>query len=161
MKCVQCGIEFKPERASTAKYCSPNCKTIYNRKVSVTPSDGKISVTLPKELSVTFKFTTKYNKKPGVEGYDEDTDKRSTQVREAKYWYDVPLGAIPIIQTDWPEMPEFMNGRQYFLWWKNEFKTQNESSSARFGSPQLLNPFPILASTQYINAGEGSRRWGS
>jgi hypothetical protein len=150
MKCLECGIEFNPERA-TAKYCSPNCKTIYNRKLSVTPSDGKISVTHEKELSVTFRFKTAY--KP-LNDVQDDVAKDRDKVREAKYWYDIPLGAIPIIQKDWPKMPEFMNCRQYFLWWKNNFDVIE-------GSPVILDPYPKRDNPIYYNAGEGSRRWGS
>ena len=74
--------------------------------------------------------------------------------RKAKYWYDVPLGAIPVIKKGNPEMPDFMNGRQYFLWWKNEFKEKN-------GTPIIHNPLPKYDNPVYVNAGEGSRRWGA
>lgn len=103
--------------------------------------------------SVTFKFTIKH-KPLNPDSDDEDVAKKAAQVRSAKYWYDVPLAAIPVLEKDWPAMPEYMNGRQYFLWWKNNFEV-------KAGSPVIHNPFPVHDNVRYEKAGEGSRRWGT
>lgn len=157
MNCLKCGIEFDPKR-DTAKFCSANCRVAYNREVSVTSG---ISVTDPKPVSVTFKFTVGYNRKPGDEGYDEDTAKARKKVREEIYWYDVPLAAIPVMEKAWPKMPEYMNGRQYFLWWKNNFETNQDPEKGEIGQPVILNPFPAKDNVTYIKAGAESRRWGA
>jgi hypothetical protein len=83
----------------------------------------------------------------------EDDDKPNP-IREAVYWYDVPIAAVPVYEKDWPKMPDYMNGRQYFLWWKNEFKEND-------GVPEIHNPFPDKGQLTYIQAGENSRHWGT
>lgn len=147
--CEVCGIEF--ESVKEAKTCSPRCRVTLSRK-GVTHNPN---VTL-KEPPVTpkFKFTVTYNRKPGDDGYDEDVAKKRKQVREAVYWYDVPLAAIPVIEKDWPEMPEYMDGREYFLWWKNDFDTKD-------GKPVIYSPYPVRENVTYAMGGEGSRRWGA
>jgi len=87
-----------------------------------------------------FKFKSKADKK-GV-------------IREAENWYDVPLSAQPVITGDWPKMPEYMNGRQYFLWMKNGFK---EGVSGAI----IKSPFLKYDKLTYIQAGDNSRRWGA
>ena len=148
--CEHCNVEFDANR-DTAKFCSPKCKTAHSR-VSVTQG---FSVTQQNKVSVTYQFTVGYNRKPGDLGYDEDVAQKRKQVREAVYWYDVPIAAIPVREKDWPEMPDYMNGRQYFLWWKNEFKTNDK------GKPVILYPFKQYDKVTYEKAGEGSRRWGA
>jgi hypothetical protein len=145
MNCLNCNIEF--EGRTDAKFCSPKCRVTFNRKQS-TVTDN---VTF-KDLDVTdnFKFYTIANARPNTNPPEPET---KSEVRQAKYWYNVPLGAIPVMQKDWPKMPEWMNGRQYFLWWKNEFKEND-------GVPEILNPYPNREGAVYIQAGEGSRRWG-
>lgn len=132
MKCEVCGIEFESKRAD-AKYCSPKCRKEMSRINSVT-DNVTLNVTLNAPdvtdnlyfefYTETTERDTKLGKVPG--------DKSPT--RKAKYWYNVPIAALPVIKKDWPKMPDYMNGRQYFLWWKNEFKTQNDS-------PVIHNPF--------------------
>lgn len=146
-KCLECGIDVSDK----AKYCSPRCKQVAFRKRSVTQNGNVTTVTAEKEPTVTFRFYTKINAHPQANPPEEET---KSAIREAKYWYDVPLGAIPVRQKDWPEMPDYMNGREYFLWWKNEFKTNDKNE------PVILNPYPVYEKVEYINAGEGSRRWG-
>ena len=148
MKCLNCGKEFEPKR-ETAKYCSPNCRVTASR-VSVT-NNPKISVTEPKKISVTFRFKT-LNKRTDS-GFHE-TDDGKEIIREGKYWYDVPLGAVPVYEKGWPKMPAFMDGREYFLWWKNEFREKD-------GKPEIINPLPERTNVTYIMAGEQSRRWGA
>lgn len=146
MNCKNCGIDLSKQR-STAKFCSPNCRVTFSRKASVVTD----SVTLTEPpVTLTFKFTVK-----AAADNPDDVKKDKRKVREAKYWYDVPLAAIPVLQEGWPEMPELMNGRQYFLWWKNEFITEED------GKPVILNPYPKYDKLDYVNAGEGSRRWGA
>jgi hypothetical protein len=152
MNCLVCKIEF--EGRADAKYCSPKCRKEASRLSSVT-DNVTLSVPIVTD-NLIFKFTVKY--KP-LHDVQDDVAKERATIREAKYWYDVPLGAIPIIQKDWPEMPEFMNGRQYFLWWKNEFKTM--TFDGRGELPEILNPFPSYTNTRFEQAGEGSRRWGA
>jgi len=113
-------------------------------------TQGNVSVTQPIAEGL-FKFTVAI----GPRDEERELVEQKNKVRQAKYWYDVPIAAVPIIQKDWPKMPEFLNGRQYFLWWKNEFKV-NEA-----GEPIILNPFPERDKVEYYRAGEGSRRWGA
>lgn len=148
MKCNLCGIEFDGRK--DAKYCSSKCRKIASRINSVTDN---VTLNDP-DVTLNFKFTVTYNRKPGDPGYDPDVAKQRQEVRTAKYWYDVPLAAVPIMQKDWPVMPDWMNGRQYFLWWKNEFQTGEKG-------PVIHNPFPVLDNVHYEQAGEGSRRWGA
>lgn len=144
--CEVCKIEF--ESVKSAKTCSPKCRVTLSRK-SVTHNPN---VTLAEpDVTPRFKFTVKLepnDKERGVAG-------QKSKVREEKYWYDVPLSAVPVLQKDWPEMPEWMNGRQYFLWWKNEFKTNSHKQ------PVILNPFPSHDNVRVEMGGEGSRRWGA
>lgn len=146
--CQVCKIEF--ESVKSAKTCSPKCRvTLQRLRVTDNPN-----VTLAEPVvtrAVTFKFTTKYV--PTNEPQDDLTKQRSV-VRESKYWYDVPLGAIPVIEKGYPKMPDFMNGREYFLWWKNEFKVNDD------GDPIIFNPGKKYDRLEYVQAGEQSRRWG-
>jgi hypothetical protein len=73
-------------------------------------------------------------------GTGRKEDEKSN-IRKAKYWYDVPIAAIPVIKKDWPKMPGYMNGRQYFLWWKNDFALQEDETKPGYGEPLILNPF--------------------
>ena len=160
MNCLNCNIEFTSKR-SDAKYCSDKCKkeAFFKRSIGTDKSkNGTDNLVMAERIiSEQFKFTIKVgNTDPKNPPYNDEqvvTDK--SKVRTAKYWYDVPLAAVPIIQKDWPEMPDYVNGRQYFLWWKNEFKTQPD------GTPIIHNPFPAQSKLEYIQAGEGSRRWGT
>ena len=56
MKCKNCGIEYEPKR-KTSFFCSVKCRVAFNRKlangVSVTDSVTKVSVTTPKQVTVT------------------------------------------------------------------------------------------------------------
>jgi hypothetical protein len=142
-KCEVCGIEI----TGNAKTCSPRCRMALSRQKSVTSG---VSVTREIEASVTFEFYT-LSKANGM-GRKED---EKLAIRKAKYWYDVPLAAIPVMAEGFPEMPGFMNGRQYFLWWKNDFKTEKD------GQPIIISPFPVLDNVVYYKAGEGSRRYGA
>lgn len=167
MKCNNCGIEF--EGRADAKYCSPKCKLQAFRKQSIETDN----VTFSKPIETDkFYFTVKYNRQPGDLGYDEDVAKQRNMKRLATYWYDVPLGAIPVRQKDWPEVPILveatkdkpevkMNGRQYFLWWKNNFKLQNDKTRQGFGQPEIFNPRPVYDSTMIKMGGQGSRHWGA
>ena len=143
MECLVCGIKIE----NKAKTCSPKCRKILSRQQSVTKD---VSVTQPIEESVTFEFTV-----VGGKGSPDDVKQAKSKVRTAKYWYDVPIAGVPKVKKDWPKMPDFMNGRQYFLWWKNDFKIQED------GTPIIHNPFPAQDKVEYISAGEGSRRWGT
>lgn len=143
-KCRVCDIELESDRATT---CSPKCRKILSRHQSVTQN---ISVTHPIEQSVTFSFTIA--QRPGsVKG---NKDWNEAKVRTEKYWYEVPIAAVPVLQEGWPKMPEHMNGRQYFLWWKNNFGFDN-------GKPVILNPFPARDNVRYEMGGEQSRKWGA
>src|SRR6266404_2523981 len=114
MNCLVCGIEF--EGRADARYCSPKCRkeAFLKRSVGTDKLDYQERII----EDVTFHFKTV--------SYDLNISQPERQPaytnRTAKYWYDVPLGAVPVIQKGWPAMPDYMNGRQYFLWWKNEFK---------------------------------------
>ena len=157
MNCQNCGVELENKKTG-AKFCSTNCRVTFSRKSSVVTD----SVTFSKDsVTDSFKYTNHYDRKPGDAGYDEELANNHKQVKEAKYWYDVPLNAIPVKQKGWPDMPENMNGRQYFLWWKNEFKVQENDGYPGVGLPEITNPFPTYEKLQYFQAGDNSRRWGA
>lgn len=131
MNCELCGIEFESRR-SDAKYCSLNCRVTASRKgANVTDN---VTLSSPDvTLNLYFSFYTVTKGREPLKGQKKEPDEKSV-LRKAKYWYDVPLGAIPVTKKDWPEIPDYMNGRQYFLWWKNEFEVKD-------GKPVILNPF--------------------
>lgn len=146
MNCQNCGVEIESKRTD-AKFCSPNCRVTFSRKGSIVTDNVTLSSPV---VTDNFEFYT-ISKKNGLgRKADEKSD-----VRKAQYWYDVPIAAIPVLKKDWPKMPVFMNGRQYFLWWKNEFKTQEN------GTPIIHNPLPAYDKLEYVKAGEGSRYWGT
>lgn len=142
--CEECGIEF--EGRKDAKFCSPKCRVTFSRKAGVVTDNVTLSDPL---VTDNFEFTVTVGK-----DNPDDVKKSKEILRNAKYWYDVPLAAQPKIKKDWPKMPESMNGRQYFLWWKNEFKMNGDK-------PEILNPYPETAGAVYVKAGEGSRHWGT
>lgn len=94
-KCEVCGTEF--ESIKVAKTCSPKCRVTLSR-FGVT-RDPNVTLAEP---SVTHEESFSFRIK------DQPT-------RTARYWYDVPLNAAPVIQKGWPELPDYMNARQYFL----------------------------------------------
>lgn len=143
-KCEVCGIDISNKK-TTARTCSPNCRKELSRLESVTPN---VTLSSP-NVTPSFKFYT-ISKANGV---GRKTDETSS-IREAVYWYDVPIAAIPVVKKGDPAMPSYMNGRQYFLWWKNEFKMNQ-------GKPEIINPFPKYDKLMYVKAGEGSRYWGT
>lgn len=157
MECVSCGIEFEGRKGS--KTCSAKCRNKVSRKHSIVTDNVTLSansVTLSKTTKgpETFEFTVKYSRRPNDPGYDEDVAKQRATSRKALYWYNVPIGAVPALQAGWPAMPSTMHGRQYFLWYKNGFKVVGNK-------PVILNPYPVRNNVQYVQAGEGSRRWGA
>ncbi len=127
MKCDNCGIEFESKRAD-AKFCSPRCRVTFSRKQSIVTDNVTLS---DSAVTDNFKFYT-VSKANGLGRLEDE----KSAVRQAKYWYDVPLAATPVMHKGWPEMPGYMNGRQYFLWWKNDFKLTG-------GQPVIHNPFPV------------------
>lgn len=146
MKCLVCGIEFETKRMD-ARYCSPKCRKEASRNNSIVTDNVTLS-TIP--VTLNFKFTI-------VKGTKDDERELSVtkdKVQTALYWYDVPIAAVPVYEKDWPKMPEYMNGRQYFLWWKNEFKMEGDK-------PQIHNPFPVYDKVEYKYGGQGSRHWGA
>jgi len=147
-KCLNCGIEFEANRE--AKTCSPKCRKDLSRINSVTDN-----VTLSHVIVTDkFEYTVPYYRKPGDAGYDHKLALKHNTPSKAKYWYDVPIAGIPVTQKGWPKMPDYMNGRQYFLWRKNEFKEDKNGAI-------IHNPFPEHVKLDYVKAGEGSRRWGT
>lgn len=145
-KCENCGIDFEGKRAS-AKYCSAKCRVEASRKVKENEHIEMVSPITP-EL---FEFKT-----PDVRQKSGFHEKENGEViiRKALYWYDVPLAAIPIVKKGCPEVPEYMDGRQYFLWWKNNFEEKD-------GKKIILNPHPVYEKIDYVKAGQESRRWGA
>jgi len=160
--CTNCNIEF--EGRTDAKFCSSKCrKEAFNKRSVSVPvgtdkrSDGTDNVVFAERIiPESFEFYT-ISKANGT-GRKQD---EKSEIRKAIYWYDVPIAAIPVIKKGNPEMPEFMNGRQYFLWAKNEFKTQDKKGNAGYGMPEIFNPFPSTEGAVYVKAGEGSRLWGT
>lgn len=153
--CTVCGIEF--ESVKPAKTCTPKCRVTLSR--SGVTQDPNVTLANPR-VTPTFKFYTIQKAREPLKGQTKEEDTES-KVREATYWYDVPLGAIPVMQKDWPEVPEFMNGRQYFLWWKNNFQLNEDPEKGEVGSPLILNPFPNYDNVKYEMGGESARRWGA
>jgi hypothetical protein len=124
-QCEVCKIDISGKKG-TARTCSPKCRKDLSRLESVTPN-----VTLSDPIvTLEFEFYTRtvdrvsqLGKVPG----------EKNPIKKARYWYEVPIAAVPVIKKGWPKMPDYMNGRQYFLWWKNEFKETNNG-------PEILNP---------------------
>ena len=50
-KCLQCGKEYEPIRA-TSKFCSTNCRIKYNR-LTVSKNDN-LTVSMPKKVTVSY-----------------------------------------------------------------------------------------------------------
>lgn len=151
MNCEECGIEFTGRKG--ARFCSPKCRVTFSRKQSIVTDNVTFS---EPDVTDNFEFST-VTKSNGL-GRKED---ERSGMRKAKYWYDVPLAAIPRMKEGWPEMPEWMNGRQYFLWWKNEFRVNEDKSKGEVGMPIIHNPYPDTTGVVYAKAGEGSRHWGT
>lgn len=144
MKCVVCGNEFDSKRP-TAKYCSGKCRAKASRDTSIVQEDEKIVLD---DIEKPFRF------------YIKSTNSRTGEVtkhptRTASNWFNVPVAAIPIIEKGDPPMPDYMNGRQYFLWRKNNFKVDDN------GKIVIYNPYPVYDKVEYIRAAEGSRRLGA
>jgi hypothetical protein len=119
-----CGVDITYKRV-TARTCSPKCRKDLSRLESVTPN-----VTLSDEfVTLDFEFYTQTKSNEHYIGNKSPT-------RKARYWYDVPLAAHPVIKKGWPTCPSWMNGRQYFLWWKNDFAYDMDAER-----PLILNPF--------------------
>lgn len=133
MKCTNCGIEF--EGRADARFCSPKCRKEAFLKRSIGTDNGtdKLEFKAPSGTD-NFEFTVPYNKQQGELGHDSDVERIKQTPRTAKYWYDVPLAAVPLIKEGWPQKPDFMSGRQYFLWWKNEFQEGKKG-------PVIHNPY--------------------
>lgn len=139
-KCKVCGVEFETVKA--AQTCSARCRVTLSRLRVTEDPNVTPNVTRVTEPEL-FEFSTpsRNNEKPPV--------------RAVKYWYEVPLAAKPVLKEGWPKMFDYMNGRQYFLWWKNEFKKKED------GSPIIHNPFPVRDNVRYEMGGETSRKWGA
>ena len=120
----------------------------YSRK-RVNKSE-EIKIEPPKEKAV---FTFKTPNKRTASGFHEKDD-GTVVVRKATVWYDVPLAAIPITGKGEPEMPEWMDGRQYFLWRENDFKTRD-------GKPVIVDPNPSRGAEKFYPGGQQSRQWGA
>lgn len=153
-KCEVCGIDITDKRAS-AVTCSPKCRKALHNKRSLEQNGtetGTLTMADPEHLDIWFEFYTISR----TNGLGRKKDEKS-KVRKARYWYDVPIAAIPVIKKGNPEMPELMNGRQYFLWWKNDFKMSEKFPD----SPEIHNPRPIRENLTYVQAGDNSRRWGA
>ncbi len=150
MECVICKSEF--EGRVGAKTCSPKCRVTLNRRRSVVTDNVTLSK-IPEEVK--FRFTIAI--KPSEE--DLSVIKSKNKVRTASRWEEVPIAAIPVVSKGSPEMPDYMNGRQYFLWWKNNFAVSDEPET--LGQPVILNPFKTHDNFKYEMGGETARRWGA
>ena len=137
-KCQNCKKEFEA-KSNRAKYCSAKCRVAASRDRD--PAEDNPDLESEDRI---YRFRT-YNKRA-----DE-----WSEVREATTWVDVPLAGEPVLEDDWPEKPDYMNNREYYLWWDNHFKTNDK------GSPIITNPHPVYDNLTYQKASEQSRRWGS
>lgn len=151
MVCNYCKKEFESKRAD-AKYCSSKCRKDASRRSSIVTDNVTDNFVVDEPVEEReFKFTIKIGPLDKERGLVE----RKNTVRVAKYWYDVPLAALPVLEEGYPEMPEWMDGRVYFLWWKNNFKMAD-------GKPVIFNPFPKpKGEVKYDMGGEASRKWGA
>lgn len=147
-RCHECNIDM-PGSRKDAKFCSPRCRKDASRK-RVTLNEN-VTLKTPEAVTLNFEFKTKDIRSDT--GFHVDTAGKDI-IRKAKYWYDVPLGAVPILKKDWPEMPGYMNGREYFLWWKNNFEIRDDR-------PVIINPYPNHETVKYEMGGAQSRRWGA
>ena len=148
-ECIVCGLKF--EGRADARFDKDACRKKFNR----TPQDyiaiGDEVVLEEPVKQEAFQFKTKNNKTDS--GFYENED-GTLNIRTALQWYDVPLGAIPILSKGEPDMPDYMDGRQYFLWRQNGFKTQDDS-------PVIVNPYPKMPNVTYDMGGENARKWGA
>lgn len=142
MKCVVCNNEFDGSR-QTAKYCSGKCRAKASRDTSLKQAD--IELDAPEKP---FRFYIQ-----NINSHTGEITKKN--IRTATNWFNVPIAAIPIVDKGDPAVPDYMNGRQYFLWKKNNFKT-NENDN-----PIIYNPYPHYDKVEYIRAAEGSRHLGA
>lgn len=147
-RCKTCNVEFSGRK--DAKFCSPKCRVTFNR-LSVTDNPNVTVIDPEPVTDIWFEFKTKDIRSDT--GFHVNANGKDI-IRKAKYWYDVPLGAVPVLQKGWPKMPDYMNGREYFLWWKNEFDTKDDK-------PVIINPHPKYEKLDYVSAGPESRRWGA
>jgi hypothetical protein len=153
MNCQNCGkaIEGREDK----KFCSDKCRVTFSRNKSVSVTDN-VTFSDP-VVTDNFEFTIKLgpnDHKRRLESNQLTIAEEKQKKRVARYWYEVPVSAVPVVKKDWPAVPGYMNGRQYFLWWKNEFETDKNG-------PVILNPYPKYDKVEYIQAYEGSRRYGA
>lgn len=118
-ECIVCGNKIESTRPD-AKYDTPACKKKYQRNAEKY-SGVRSELKTVKKSSDVFTFTTR-DGKPGI--------------RTAKYWFDVPLGAVPVVGKGEPAMPKGWNGREYFLWRDNAFQVGEHG-------PVITNPHKI------------------
>lgn len=143
--CVVCGVIFEAKR-SDARFDTEKCKKKFQRNPELFIGVGEEVELVPLVEEKPFRFKT-----PSRNGFNED------DWREAKHWYDVPLAAIPKIEEGNPDMPEWMNGREYFLWRANDFEMNEEN-----GKPRIINPIrPPKGPVVFVPGGQGSRQWGA
>lgn len=143
--CIVCGVVFESKR-SDARFDTQACKKKYQRNPELFTGISEEVDMVPEKAPKPFLFKTPNNR--SSTGYNED------DWREGKAWYDVPIAAIPKIYQGDPEMPEWMNGREYFLWRANDFEVENDR-------PQILNPLPVYEKITYQPGGQASRQWGA
>lgn len=146
MVCVICKNEFEGKEG--AKTCSAKCRVTLSRQKSIVTPNVTLSQ-IPEE--VVFRFTVRVKKGEQELSVIESKNK----IRSTTKWEDVPIAAVPVVYQGDPDMPEWMNGRQYFLWWKNNFQLAED------GSPLIWNPFKSFDNFRYDMGGDASRKWGA
>lgn len=153
MECVICKTEF--EGKVGAKYCSPRCRKQGSRINSIVTDNVTL---VDKDVTDKFEFTIAIN--DGEKELSVIAAKK--KVRTAVKWEDVPIAAIPVIKSGNPQMPKWMNGRQYFLWWKNNFAYHKDKQTGEVtDTPEILNPFKSYDNFKYDMGGAASFKWGS
>lgn len=156
-KCLNCGKVFVAERV-TAKFDTPKCRVEYSRDGTPkenTPAAENIKMEKPVVKEV-FRFKTP-NTRTESGFHEKVVDNLPTGeviVRTATRWYDVPISAIPVPYEGEPGMPEWMDGRQYFLWRENNFKMED-------GKYCLIDPNPSKGKETFVPGGAQSRHWGA
>lgn len=151
--CIVCGTIFESSR-SDARFDTDACRKKFarNPELYTGAASKELEVVDPPKGRGPFRFRTK-NYLTGS-GFHED-ESGKVIIRTATRWYDVPLGAVPLLEKGDPKMPEWMDGRQYFLWRENDFRVSDADK------PIIINPIPSRGKEVFVPGGAQSRQWGA
>ena len=163
-KCTVCNNEFETSR-SDAKFCSAGCRKKYQRNpdaylptgIAITPVAEEVANAVESTLDKDGDRTSfpHYRKNNRTEsGYWEDENDKPI-IYTSNSWVDVPFNAVPVKKRGHPPMPDYMNGRQYYLWQLVDFSV-NENNEAI-----IFDPTPFYKDFRYVMGGDMSRIWSN